>query len=65
MLGLDLTKGNEMNYAIITHTFNGIEETTEVEDLRLDRFHARIVGTVQGITDAGSVVTKVSISDGI
>jgi len=58
-------KGNEMNQAIITHTFNGIEETTEVEDLRLDRFHARIVGTVRGITDAGSVVTKVSISDGI
>jgi hypothetical protein len=54
-----------MNHAIITHTFNGIEETTEVEDLRLDRFHARIVGTVRGITDAGSVVTKVSISDGI
>ena len=51
-----------MNYqAIITHVYCGVESTSEVRDLDLTMFYAKFTGTVQGITNAGSHVTKVDV----
>jgi hypothetical protein len=48
-----------MHQATIVHTFNGVESKTEVEDLDIAMFYAKIVGTVKGATLAGSAVTKI------
>ena len=49
-----------MNHqAIITHVYCGVESTSEVEDLDLTMFYAKFTGTIQGITNAGSHITKV------
>jgi hypothetical protein len=60
MLGSGPTKGSQMfNQAIITHVFGGVSTTTQIEAEDLDLFYAKVVGAIQGITLAGSVVTKV------
>ena len=49
-----------MNHqAIITSVYCGVESTSEVEDLDLATFYAKFTGTIQGITNAGSHITKV------
>jgi hypothetical protein len=48
-----------LNQAIITHVFGGVSTTTQIEAEDLDLFYAKVVGAIQGITLAGSVVTKV------
>ena len=47
--------------AIITHVYCGVESTSEVEDLDLTMFYAKFTGTIQGITNAGSHITKVDV----
>ena len=49
-----------MNHkAIITHVYDGVESTSEVEDFDHIIFYAKFTGTIQGITNAGSHITKV------
>ena len=49
-----------MNHqAIITHVYQGVESISEVEDLDINMFYAKVTGTVKGITNAGSYITKV------
>ena len=45
--------------AVITSVSNGVEYKTEVEDIRMDLYMAKIAGTVKGLTTSGDVVTKV------
>jgi hypothetical protein len=48
-----------MNHqATITHVYHGVESISEVEDLDINMFYAKVTGTVTGITNAGSHITK-------
>jgi hypothetical protein len=56
-----IERKEKMRQATITHVRNGIESQTLVEHEAVHAFHAKIVGTVEGILACKSQITKIEI----